>query len=228
MAVTNSSLKLTSTNKRKSQQTLTKTPRSAIGAPAQPNQSSRKGKRAWRKNVNIEDVEEGLEGMRVEERVTGLVFCILSPIAYAYMQVIKDGIAENERRRTISNRPKRRRQEWVPFHVEHVKNPLTSVFDLSSPLTSPALFKSSTNINKDSLSTICCARRLFSSFVFLKSTQTKNSTESRRDIPLVTNWQASTHGAIHDYRRSNVVWCRECDNRAERSREREWKIRPMG
>ncbi|CAA7263316.1 unnamed protein product [Cyclocybe aegerita] len=44
---------------------------SAVGAPSQHNQSSRKGKRAWRKNVNIEDVEEVLEGMRVEERVTG-------------------------------------------------------------------------------------------------------------------------------------------------------------
>ncbi|KAJ3498716.1 hypothetical protein NLJ89_g10182 [Agrocybe chaxingu] len=44
---------------------------SGVGAPSQHNQSSRKGKRAWRKNVNIEDVEEVLEEMRVEERVTG-------------------------------------------------------------------------------------------------------------------------------------------------------------
>ncbi|KIM41216.1 hypothetical protein M413DRAFT_18869 [Hebeloma cylindrosporum] len=45
--------------------------RSVVGAPSQHNQSSRKGKRAWRKNVNIEDVEEVLEGMRAEERVIG-------------------------------------------------------------------------------------------------------------------------------------------------------------
>ncbi|KAF8961370.1 ribosome biogenesis protein Nop53/GLTSCR2 [Flammula alnicola] len=45
--------------------------RSAVGAPSQHTQASRKGKRAWRKNVNIEDVEEVLEGMRAEERVTG-------------------------------------------------------------------------------------------------------------------------------------------------------------
>ncbi|KAI0372350.1 P60-like protein [Pilatotrama ljubarskyi] len=44
---------------------------SSVGAPAQRNQSSRKGKRAWRKNVDIEPVEEGLEGLRAEERVTG-------------------------------------------------------------------------------------------------------------------------------------------------------------
>ncbi|KAF8921183.1 tumor suppressor protein Gltscr2 [Mucidula mucida] len=44
---------------------------SAVGAPAQHSQSSRKGKRAWRKNVNIEDVEEGMEVMRDEERVWG-------------------------------------------------------------------------------------------------------------------------------------------------------------
>lgn len=45
--------------------------KSSIGAPAQHNQSSRKGKKAWRKNVNVEDVEEGLDSMRTEERVAG-------------------------------------------------------------------------------------------------------------------------------------------------------------
>ncbi len=42
-----------------------------VGAPAQPTQSSRKGKRAWRKNVDITTVEEGLEELREEERITG-------------------------------------------------------------------------------------------------------------------------------------------------------------
>ncbi|CDO68606.1 hypothetical protein BN946_scf184996.g37 [Trametes cinnabarina] len=41
---------------------------SSVGAPAQRTQSSRKGKRAWRKNVDIEPVEEALEGLRAEER----------------------------------------------------------------------------------------------------------------------------------------------------------------
>ncbi|KAF8153315.1 ribosome biogenesis protein Nop53/GLTSCR2 [Crassisporium funariophilum] len=50
-----------------------KSSRSTLGAPSQHNQTSRRGKRAWRKNVNIEDVEEGLEGMRGEERVTGTI-----------------------------------------------------------------------------------------------------------------------------------------------------------
>ncbi|CAL1709723.1 unnamed protein product [Somion occarium] len=45
--------------------------RSTIGAPSQRNQSSRKGKRAWRKNVDIDDVEEVLEEIRTEERITG-------------------------------------------------------------------------------------------------------------------------------------------------------------
>lgn len=44
---------------------------SAFGAPSQHNQSSRKGKKAWRKNVDIGEVEESLEGLRQEERVTG-------------------------------------------------------------------------------------------------------------------------------------------------------------
>jgi hypothetical protein len=47
---------------------------SAVGAPAQHNQSSRKGKKAWRKNVDIEDVEEKLEGLREEERTFGCGF----------------------------------------------------------------------------------------------------------------------------------------------------------
>ena len=42
-----------------------------IGAPSQQSQPSRKGKRAWRKNVDIGEVEEGLEGLREEERILG-------------------------------------------------------------------------------------------------------------------------------------------------------------
>jgi nucleolar protein 53 len=51
--------------------------RSAVGAPSQHTQASRKGKRAWRKNVNIEDVEEVLEGLRAEERVVGCVSSVV-------------------------------------------------------------------------------------------------------------------------------------------------------
>jgi nucleolar protein 53 len=47
---------------------------SVVGAPAQHNQSSRKGKKAWRKNVDIEDLEDKLEGLRDEERTFGCVF----------------------------------------------------------------------------------------------------------------------------------------------------------
>jgi hypothetical protein len=42
-----------------------------IGAPSQAGQSSRKGKKAWRKNVDIVDIERTLEEAREEERVTG-------------------------------------------------------------------------------------------------------------------------------------------------------------
>ncbi|KAJ7132336.1 P60-like protein [Mycena epipterygia] len=48
-----------------------KSARSSLGAPAQHNQPSRKGKKAWRKNVDIQDVEEGIEELRAEERATG-------------------------------------------------------------------------------------------------------------------------------------------------------------
>lgn len=50
--------------------------RSAIGAPSQRSQTTRKGKKAWRKNVNIDDVEEVLEGQRAEERVTGCAYTL--------------------------------------------------------------------------------------------------------------------------------------------------------
>ncbi|KAF8893071.1 P60-like protein [Infundibulicybe gibba] len=50
-----------------------KTTRSVLGAPSQHTQTSRKGKRAWRKNIDIGDVEDGLEGLREEERVTGTI-----------------------------------------------------------------------------------------------------------------------------------------------------------
>ncbi len=43
----------------------------ARGAPAQLKQTSRKGKKAWRKNVDITAEEEALELAREEERVTG-------------------------------------------------------------------------------------------------------------------------------------------------------------
>jgi nucleolar protein 53 len=36
------------------------------GAPQQHKQSSRKGKKAWRKNVDVSDIQEGLEEVRDE------------------------------------------------------------------------------------------------------------------------------------------------------------------
>lgn len=49
----------------------TSTTKPKNGAPATYTQGSRKGKRAWRKNVDIGEVEMGLEEMRAEERVVG-------------------------------------------------------------------------------------------------------------------------------------------------------------
>ena len=58
--------------------TSKKPSRSSLGAPSQHNQSSRKGKKAWRKNVDIAEVEQGLEGLRQEERVTGYTILLSS------------------------------------------------------------------------------------------------------------------------------------------------------
>jgi nucleolar protein 53 len=52
--------------------------RSALGAPSQHNQSSRKGKKAWRKNVDLVEVEQGLEGLRQEERLTGYIIVFIA------------------------------------------------------------------------------------------------------------------------------------------------------
>ena len=49
----------------------TKKTKSVVGAPSQLSQSARKGKKAWRKNIDIDNVEEGLETIRTEERVLG-------------------------------------------------------------------------------------------------------------------------------------------------------------
>jgi nucleolar protein 53 len=49
----------------------TKKSKSIVGAPSQLSQNTRKGKKAWRKNVDIDHVEEGLETIRSEERVLG-------------------------------------------------------------------------------------------------------------------------------------------------------------
>ncbi|WVR03082.1 hypothetical protein IAU60_000071 [Kwoniella sp. DSM 27419] len=42
-----------------------------LGTPATLGQSSRKGKKSWRKNIDIRGVEEALEKGREEERITG-------------------------------------------------------------------------------------------------------------------------------------------------------------
>ncbi len=48
-----------------------KNEKSVVGTPSQRTQASRKGKKAWRKHIDLDDVEQGLEEMRTEERVTG-------------------------------------------------------------------------------------------------------------------------------------------------------------
>ena len=50
-------------------------------APQQHKQPSRKGKKAWRKNVNVTDVQVGLEEAR-EEVIKGLVPSIVSWVLY--------------------------------------------------------------------------------------------------------------------------------------------------
>jgi hypothetical protein len=46
---------------------------SAIGAPAQYKQTNRKGKKAWRKNIDIQSEEQALEKVREIEQALGYV-----------------------------------------------------------------------------------------------------------------------------------------------------------
>lgn len=48
-----------------------KAPVHDLGAPSTHSQPSRKGKKAWRKNIDITHEEEALEKSREDERVTG-------------------------------------------------------------------------------------------------------------------------------------------------------------
>lgn len=43
----------------------------SIAAPHQHNQPSRKGKKAWRKNVDVSDIQAGLDNVR-DEVIKGL------------------------------------------------------------------------------------------------------------------------------------------------------------
>jgi len=61
-----------------SEKTL-KLSRDPTGAPSQLKQTSRKGKKAWRKNVDITEVEGGLEELRMEERAVGYVLALRFP-----------------------------------------------------------------------------------------------------------------------------------------------------
>lgn len=45
----------------------------SVDAPKQFKQPSRKGKKAWRKNVDITDVQEGLRDLK-EAEITGYVY----------------------------------------------------------------------------------------------------------------------------------------------------------
>jgi nucleolar protein 53 len=45
--------------------------KAVVGAPSQPGQKTRKGKKAWRKNIDIADEEVAMEEAREEERLTG-------------------------------------------------------------------------------------------------------------------------------------------------------------
>ena len=109
---------------------------SAVGAPAQHNQSSRKGKKAWRKNVDIEDLEEKLESLREEERTLGCVSFFFLPTTV----ILKSTIARHYKKRQtascLSLIPKATIKARL-FHLSHA--PSYNSF----PTQSESLFRAS-------------------------------------------------------------------------------------
>lgn len=105
MAPTKSNSRRASASAIKSKKKLLAT--SVVGAPAQHNQSSRKGKKAWRKNVDIEDLEEKLEGLREEERTFGCEF-LSSQHLFKLECYSQAAPAEEKRRRAVYSRYQRR------------------------------------------------------------------------------------------------------------------------
>jgi hypothetical protein len=47
----------------------------SVGAPQQFKQPSRKGKKAWRKNVDVTEVQEGLRELK-DAQIKGCVYCL--------------------------------------------------------------------------------------------------------------------------------------------------------
>ncbi|KAJ3847163.1 ribosome biogenesis protein Nop53/GLTSCR2 [Lentinula lateritia] len=99
----------------------------ATGAPGTKKslQPSRKGKKAWRKNVNLKDLEEGLEERRGEERLFGGALSEKPDLAL--FQIDKEG---DENLRSILPKPK--------------LSQLTSLKILSERSAVPAVFSRTT------------------------------------------------------------------------------------
>ncbi|KAF8465863.1 tumor suppressor protein Gltscr2 [Russula ochroleuca] len=115
---------------------------SAVGAPAQHNQASRKGKKAWRKNVDIEDLEEKLEGLREEERTFGLTLQKKTDGDLSH-QIISQrsavpAVYARPRKSLVSSRDKER---LLRIARKDRRGPLNSIVDPSQPGAGSALLE---------------------------------------------------------------------------------------
>ena len=97
---------MTMTVQKASSKDAKKSTRSALGAPTQLGQSSRKGKRAWRKNIDIQDVEKGMESLRTEERVLGCDLMCLYICVRCNLGCVQLNTTETTRRPAVRHRYK--------------------------------------------------------------------------------------------------------------------------
>ena len=177
MALKNS--KVSAKSKALTQQTFkpSKASDSAVGAPSQHNQGTRKGKRAWRKNIDIDEIEDGLEGLRTEERVTGYVSyslpeqwksCLMSfchTVLFCRKSKTMNYSKLMSRETTKVSFTSRSLLLFVLYNHSHSTQTIAKVFDKTA------------NVDKSLVSTVCCSSGLLASYYFAK-TQTRRFAKS--------------------------------------------------
>ncbi|CAK9786988.1 P60-like protein [Cutaneotrichosporon oleaginosum] len=100
-------------------------------APAQPKQTSRKGKKAWRKNVDITAEEAALEAARAEERLTG------GPVETRSNDALFTIDTEGDVAMTQQVRRKREKKPLRSLAILHERSAVPSLTSRAKPAAAP-------------------------------------------------------------------------------------------
>jgi hypothetical protein len=188
---------------------------STVGAPAQHNQSSRKGKKAWRKNVDIEDLEEKLESLREEERTLGCAFFFLPRHCWSQATIARH-YKKRQTANCSSSIPKATTKARLSalFSTHH----LTIVPPLS-PKVSPALLPRLPEIASNNHTAFCHPCSLCSA--------PKISRECPRQRTATPDRTKRSPGPTEQHRGPLTTGRRKCSSRSHRSREKKRAVRRL-